>query len=132
MRLAVLTVLLSLGLATAAPAKTLVRYTRSGGIAGEQTALKVNRDGAAKLTRRADTPSSFTLTATQLRKLKRALRDAGFATLDADYGPRDGVVADGITETVTYAGRTVSASTGGSPPARLERVLVRLRKLTYQ
>jgi hypothetical protein len=39
------------------------------------------------------------------------------------------VVNDGITQRVTYAGRSVSVSTGATVPTRLRRVLRRLDRL---
>ena len=39
------------------------------------------------------------------------------------------MVNDGIGQSVTYKGRTVSVSTGARYPARLERLLQRLDRL---
>ena len=69
-----------------------------------------------------------TLSERRLKALRRAVRQARFATLRGRYAP-DGVVSDGITETVRHAGRTVVVETGGDPPARLRRLLARLAGL---
>lgn len=129
MRLAVATVLIALGLASAAPARTLVAYDRSGGFVGESTQLKVSGSGRATLTSDTAQGRTFTLSDKQLRGLRRALREARFETLREVYRP-DGVVSDGFTESVAHAGRTVTTSTGAEHPARFERVLSRLRRLT--
>jgi hypothetical protein len=124
-------VLASLALASPASAgpKTLVSYEQSGGIAGTQTALSVTVGGSARLTTsRVAGIKRFRLTAAQLRGLKRDLRDARFSTLRSLYDSRV-PVADGISQTVRYAGYRVTVSTGGRPPARLREVLMRLSGL---
>jgi hypothetical protein len=128
-RIALTALALTLAVATAAPAKTLARYDRSGGIAGEITTLTVGGHGHAVKTERGEVTRRFVLSERRLHRLKRVLREADFATLDRDYGP-DVIVPDGISESVTHNGRSVSTATGGNPPARFERVLAKLRALT--
>jgi hypothetical protein len=127
-RLALRVLLLLLILPAGAQASVLVRYTRSGGIAGEMTSLVVKRDRhAARKTRQGD--DEFRLSKKRYTALRHALRAAHFAELERSYGP-DFVVNDGIDETVTFHGYTVTVSTGGDPPARLEKALDKLRELT--
>ena len=128
-RLAVpLAVLALLASAATAEARRLVRYDVGGGIAGLASTLVVNRDGSARQTGNRGDDRRFTLSRRQLRALKRDLEAARFATLKRRYAP-DVLVLDGITEAVTYRGRTVSVTSGADPPARLERVLRRLARL---
>ena len=130
MRPALLTVLAVLVLSPTASASRLVTYDRAGGLAGEMTSLVVERDRHAELdSRRGD--ASFTVPVKRYRALRRDLRAARFAGLRKHYAP-DGVVSDGIDETVRFRGHAVTVSTGGDPPARLVRVLERLRALTAQ
>lgn len=114
--------------ATAGP-KTLANYEQSGGIAGIQTAMSVTVGGSARVTTsRVAGITRFKLTAAQLRGLKRDLRDARFSTLRSLYDSKV-PVADGISQTVRYAGYRVTVSTGGRPPQRLRKVLMRLSRL---
>jgi hypothetical protein len=124
-----LALLASLALASPAAAKTLVRYEKSGGFAGIQVTLSVSDAGGATLTRgRGAGARHFKLTSTQLRGLRKALRDARFSTLRALYAPKV-PIADGFTRSVRYAGRAVTVRDGAKPPSRLSRLLERLEKL---
>ena len=121
------------GLALASPAgaasKTLVSYEQSGGIAGIQTSLSVSMGGSARVTSsRTSGIKRFKLTAAELRGLKRDLRDARFSKLRSLYDS-EVPVADGISQTVRYAGYRVTVSTGGRAPVRLRRVLERLARM---
>jgi len=119
----------SLALAGPAGAKTLVSYEQSGGISGAQTAMSVTKLGGVRVTSsRAPGIRRFKLTPGELRGLKRDLRDARFETLRPIYDSKV-PVADGIIQTVRYAGRRVTVSTGGRPPERLRKVLMRLARL---
>ena len=105
---AVAALLSALALASpASAAKTLVSYEQSGGIAG------IRR---------------FKLARAELHALKRDLRDARFSTLLSLYDS-EVPIADGINQTVRYAGHRVTVSTGGRPPARLRKVLDRLSRV---
>lgn len=129
-RLAVLLAVLATFAATAsAEAKQLVRYDVGGGLAGISERLTVARDGSARQTdnRRGD-DRRFTLSAKQLRALRRDLKNARFTSLKRRYRPKR-VVYDGIGQSVTYKGRSVSVSTGATYPARLGRLLERLGRL---
>ena len=129
-RLAVLLVVLATFAATAsAEAKQLVRYSAGGGLAGMRAQLTVARDGTARQSgNRAGDDHRFTLSARQLRGLRRDLKNARFSTLKRSYQPKY-VVSDGVGESVTYKGRSVSVSTGAKYPARLERLLRRLGRI---
>jgi hypothetical protein len=121
------------GLVTASPVaaggKTLASYEQSGGIAGIRTSLSVTVGGSARVTSSRTTGiKRFKLTSGELRVLKRDLRDARFSTLRSLYDS-DVPIADGIAQTVRYAGYRVTVSTGGRPPARLRKVLERLSRL---
>src|SRR4051794_29850709 len=104
---ALLAVLALLASAATAEARRLVRYDAGGGLAGLADTLVVSRDGHAHQTGSRGTDRRFTLSRRQLRALKHELEAARFATLKRSYGP-DMPVFDGITEAVTYRGRTVS------------------------
>jgi hypothetical protein len=119
----------TLALSSPALATTLVRYEKSGGIAGIHLAMTVTRAGTAQVTvNHGGTPARHRLTSRQVSALKRDLRDARFSTLKALYKPGT-PVADGFTQTVRYAGRTVTVRDGGRPPARLSRLLARLSRI---
>ncbi|MEO8689850.1 MAG: hypothetical protein ABI611_16755 [Solirubrobacteraceae bacterium] len=129
-RLAVLlAVLATLATAATAEANQLVRYSVGGGLAGLRGRLAVDRDGSARQTGdRAGDDHRFTLSAKQLRALRRDLKRARFSTLKRTYQP-EYVVNDGIGQGVTYKGRSVSVYTGATSPARLQRLLRRLARL---
>lgn len=113
----------------ASAAKTLVSYEQSGGIAGIQTSMSVTVEGAARVTTsRRPGIKRFKLKSGELSALKRDLRRARFSTLRSLYDSKV-PVADGIAQTVRYAGHRVTVSTGGRPPARLTKVLDRLERL---
>jgi hypothetical protein len=63
-----------------------------------------------------------------MRGLRRDLKRARFSTLKRSYQPKY-MVNDGISQSVTYKGRSVSVSTGAEYPARLGRLLRRLGRL---
>ena len=129
-RLAALLAVLATFAATAtAEAKRLVRYDVGGGLAGVSERLLIARDGTARQSgSRSGGDHRFMLSAKQLRGLRRDLKNARFSTLERVYRP-DYVVNDGIGQSVTYKGRSVSVSTGATYPARLHRLLRRLGRL---
>ena len=130
MRLAALLAVLATFAAMAtAEAKRLVRYDIGGGLAGDSERLLIARDGTARQSgNRSGADHRFMLSAKQLRGLRRDLKNARFSTLKRVYRP-DYVVNDGIGQSVTYKGRSVSVSTGAKYPARLHRLLRRLGRL---
>jgi hypothetical protein len=128
-RLVLLVALLATFATTAsAEAKRLVRYDITGGLVGISERLVVDTDGSAFQTGRRGGDQRFTVSATQLRALKRELKAARFRSLKRRYEP-DFRVFDGTTQTVRHNGRSVSVYTGADVPARLSRVLRRLSRL---
>jgi hypothetical protein len=117
-----------LGCVPGRPGVLLVAYTRTGGFVGIRERLRVYRGGQADLVRGAGQLREFRLTCRRVRVLRDALRNARFATLQPVYAPEP-PVADGLVESVSYAGRTVRVLTGADPPPRLERVLALLRDI---
>src|SRR5215213_10271901 len=99
-----------------AEAKPLVRYEFGGGLGGIGGALTLAGDGRATQSdaRRGD-DHRFTLYAKQLRGLRRDLRNARFQSLKRSYRPKN-IVNDGIAQSVTYRGRSVTVSTGARCP----------------
>ena len=126
--LLLLTALFSFVATAGAEAKQLVRYDLSGGLKGANERLTVDRDGTARESGKRTSPSHYKVSAKELRGLRHDLTAAHFKSLKHSYRPRY-VVADGITQTVTYQGRSVSVSTGATAPKRLHRVLQRLGRL---
>jgi hypothetical protein len=126
---ALLAVLATFAATATAEAKQLVRYNVGGGLAGLSDQLIVARDATARQSgnRRGDA-HRFMLSAKQMRALRRDLKRARFSTLKRSYHPKY-VVNDGIAQSVTYKGRSVSVSTGAEYPARLGRLLRRLGQL---
>jgi hypothetical protein len=126
-RLIALTVAGVLGLTGLASAKTLVSYSRTGGLANIPLALTVKTGGKAFAKEgTSGDGSTATLSDKRMQRLKRALRRSDFLNLDSSYVPRPGTVADGWTERVTYKGKTVTAATGGDIPPELQQLLNRL------
>jgi hypothetical protein len=87
----------------ASGSSTLVSFTRSGGVAGSQLALRVTTDGRALVTANRR-PRAFQLHATTTRRLRRLLADARFDRVDT--GPSR--CADCFVYSVRYGGRHVS------------------------
>lgn len=128
-RLAVLVAVLA-GFATTATAeaKQLVRFDVVGGLAGRFDRLRIDSDRSAKQTDNRGRSDRYTVSSKQLRALKRELKAARFSSLKRSYRPKY-VVSDGISQTVTYRGRSVTVSTGSQFPARLHKVIRRLGRL---
>jgi hypothetical protein len=124
----VLAVLATFAATASAEAKQLVRYGIYGGIAGMNETLTVSTGGTAKQSGKRTSPRSSKVSSKELRGLKHDLKAAHFKTLKKNYRPHY-VVNDGITQTVTYKGHTVSVSTGSKAPKRLQPVLERLARL---
>ncbi len=109
---------------TATPVIVLVR---SGGIAGLTDRVSVDASGVATVVSdRGATPSTRTLTSSELATLRAALERSRIASLDRNYlDPR---AADAYQFDVTYQGVTVTADEG-VVPARLRPVVEQLTKL---
>jgi hypothetical protein len=109
----------------------LVGFSESGGIAGRAVRLEVDEAGRVVERRVGHRTVSFRITASELRRLGAAIRAAPLTGLRRSYAPDPPVgIADGITETVTRHGRSVSVSTGASGvPRRLTRLIDALSAL---
>jgi hypothetical protein len=112
--------------AASAEAKQLTRYAVGGGIAGRADKLVISTGGTATQTGSSG-DHRFRLSTRQLRALKSDLKAARFSSLKRRYRPSR-TVFDGIGQSVTYRGKTVSVSSGASYPKRLARVLERLAR----
>ena len=114
--------------AASAEAKQLTRYDVGGGLAGRADRLIVATDGEAHQSGDAGN-HHFTVSAKNLRALKRELKAAKFKTLKRQYKPKIQVF-DGITQTIRYRGKAVSIYTGAENlPDRLEKVLRRISRI---
>jgi len=108
-------------------AAVLVSLHQSGGFAGIDRSLVVERSGAVVSTGLPHAPSR--LSPRTLTTLRDALVAARFATLARVYEPTV-PIADGFTYRIAYAGRTVRIEQGAQLPTRLRRVFDLLAKLT--
>jgi hypothetical protein len=97
------------------PARLLVAFHRTGGIAGFDDRLSVARSGLATHTPRGSVARVFRVPAADLSELRDALAAADFPALDDEYLP-EVPVADAFTYTLTHVGRTVVTSDGAIPP----------------
>ncbi|MEU7872307.1 hypothetical protein [Dactylosporangium sp. NPDC049140] len=93
---------------------SLVTFTRTGGLAGNNDSLTVRPDGSYTIQTKQGTKSGK-LTAEELAALKTALESADFNKLPTTND--NGGIADAYTYTVTYAGKQITAKDGSIPPA---------------
>ena len=121
--------------ALAAPAAaqagpTLVAWERTGGLAPfAQPSMKILKDRTIRATG-DDAAAGTESLITRAEKAKVKQRLQRFGALKHEYGPEGGVIVfDGITEIVRAKGHTVIASSGGSFPPRLVRLLNVLSRL---
>ncbi|MER5930136.1 hypothetical protein [Streptomyces sp. NPDC002054] len=100
----------------------LVTVTRSGGLAGRQSSVRVQGDGSwTRLDGAAREIGSGRLAADRLARLRTALAEAGFPRLPR-IAMGDGPVFDGFVYAFVHGGYEV-ATTDGSVPPGLSRVL---------
>ncbi|MFI5909091.1 hypothetical protein [Dactylosporangium sp. NPDC051541] len=93
---------------------TLVTFTRTGGLAGNNDSLAVRPDGSYTIqTKQAKKDGK--LTDEELGALKAALAATDFNKLPTNND--NGAVADAYTYTITYAGKQITAKDGSIPPA---------------
>lgn len=104
---------------------TIIRYGKSGGIAGVSETLRVRADGVAFATSRGAPAVRARLTPKRLARLRSALKAAHLETLHRDY-PAPGA-ADTFVYSVTYQGHTVTADQTRMP-ARLRKPVALLEK----
>jgi hypothetical protein len=93
---------------------TLVTFTRTGGLAGNNDKLVVRPDGSYTITTRQGSREGK-LTTDELNALKAALASTDFNKMPTVND--NGAVADAYTYTVTYSGRQITAKDGAIPPA---------------
>ncbi|MFB9447509.1 hypothetical protein Dvina_11610 [Dactylosporangium vinaceum] len=93
---------------------TLVSFTRTGGLAGNNDSLVVRPDGSYTIqTKQAKRDGK--LTDEELGALKAALASTDFNKLPTNND--SGAVADAYTYTITYGGKQITAKDGSIPPA---------------
>jgi len=115
------------GVATAAPARTLLEAERTGGFAGVDDHLVIRVGGAGTYTDREGHTRRLRPAAT--RAARRVLRRSDFATLRPSYRPR-GVPSDAFVYRIRYRGHTVVYVDGADGvPVRLRRILEALGAL---
>jgi opacity protein-like surface antigen len=131
MRVLAVAVLIALAGAAASQADaaptTLVRFEQSGGFAGIERALVVQRTG--KVVSDGLPLAKSHLTPRELTKLKTALTAARFPGLP-DRFESENPIADGFVYRIAYAGHDVQIEQGAKPPLRVQRVFDLLMRLT--
>lgn len=106
----------------------LVAFEQTGGIAGHQDILEIDRDGQGRLTTLIDPKAlRFELTPRTLRRLRRQLDRAQLDTLESTYeGDED--VRDDVTFRITYDDHSVQAN-GTAAPSQLQPLLALLQRI---
>ncbi|HET8658504.1 MAG TPA: hypothetical protein VFM55_05850 [Micromonosporaceae bacterium] len=102
------------GPSTPGQAQPLIRYERTGGIAGFHDRLVVLADGSYTVTSRHGPGGTGVLSPAELSELRRLLDSAGFASIPATNPPP---YPDGFEHHIWYADREVRAGDGAVPPA---------------
>jgi hypothetical protein len=110
----------------AQPPAVLVAFEQTGGFAGIERSLIVDRSG--KVVADGFPVTTRRLSTTRLRALRDALVRARFATLRRTYGS-DPPVADGYVYGISYGGRTIHIEEGAQLPTRLARPYSLLMRL---
>lgn len=106
----------------------LVTYSRSGGIAGIEERLLVDRGGRATVSIGGGSPTSFTLSDSELGRLEAALQAADLAAVtDRETG-----CADCFRYEVTYDGTTVAYDEVAEPPPSVAAVVSQLGGLVAE
>lgn len=115
-----------IGCGKASSSETLIEYRRSGGFAGLEDHLVINKSGEAVLTRKSER-HEFTLDNDTVNRLQTLFKDVEFSQLRKEYLPsRQG--SDLFEYVVTYEGHTVRTMDGAVPPS-LQSVLEALNQL---
>jgi hypothetical protein len=104
----------------------LVGFQVSGGFAGVDDRLTIDKNGVATLTHRGGKVGSANLSEPELNQLKRALANAEFQALKPKYFSPNAY--DSFEYTLTYSCRVVTADEG-SIPRQLGPVIDQLRAL---
>jgi hypothetical protein len=98
----------------------------TGGFTGIDSFLAVGSNGASRLDNRRAT-TAFRVSSRDMRRLRRAIREARWLRLRSEYPART-AVADGFHYSLLHDGHVVRTETGSRPPARLQRVLDLLQR----
>ena len=108
----------------------LVEYERTGGIAGSRERLTVRGDGTSTLVQGGLHPrrQRFLLPRRLTRRLARLIHAGRLDRLRPRYGP-ERPVADGVTEMLRSAGRSVRIESGVPPPSSLQPALALLGEI---
>ncbi len=114
------------GCSKASSSETLIEYRRSGGFAGWDDHLVVEKDGEAVLTRKSER-FEFTLNSDTTNRLQTLFEEAEFSQLRKEYLPsRQG--SDLFEYVVAYKGHTVRTM-DGAVPASLQPILEALNQI---
>jgi hypothetical protein len=122
-----------------APAATVtpqITWRGFGGFAAVDNRLVISAGGRAVLTMRSQPrPAGHTYRRTLSRarhqRLLRLVRAAHIERLPRRYSPAT-PVADGISESLTFRGRTVTVEQESNPPKALQRALDALARLQLE
>lgn len=106
---------LTLGCSGAAAQRSLIDYRRTGGFAGLDDHLTIERAGRARLTQRAASHQGQLGPKTR-RHLARVLKSADFPRLKSRY-ESDRPVPDALSYRITHHGRTVQTTDTAIPKA---------------
>ena len=107
-------------------AETWIEYRRSGGFAGLDDHLVIERNWGAILTRKSER-YKFALDSATINRLQTLFEDAGFSKLRREYLPSHRG-SDLFEYAVTYEGHTVRTMDGAVPPS-LQPVLEALNHI---
>lgn len=110
----------------------LVTLNRSGGIAGMNVTVVVQRDGTVQLIDGeigGPVTKEGRATSEQLQKLEAALQAEGWQQLDATYGEQ---FPDAFAYTIVAGSKTIKTYDGAPNPPALENVLSLLNELEQQ
>jgi len=114
------------GCTKASSSETLIEYRRSGGFAGWDDHLVVEKNGDAILTRKSGR-SEFTLNSDTIDRVQILFEEAEFSQLHKEYLPlRQG--SDLFEYVVTHEGHTVRTMDGAIPPS-LQPILGALNQI---
>lgn len=114
------------GCTEASSSETLIEYRRSGGFAGWDDHLVVEKNGEAILTRKSER-YEFTLDSDTINHLQTLFEEAKFSQLRKEYLPsRQG--SDLFEYVVIYKGHTVRTMDGAVPPS-LQPILEALNQI---
>jgi hypothetical protein len=109
------------------PTNPFVAMEVTGGFAGIESYLGVGARGLARLDNRSGS-RYFHLRRRELKRLKDAVRKAGWSKLRSSY-PASQPVADGFHYALLHRGQVVRTEDGARRPKRLERVIGLLEKI---